>query len=192
MISLLNYLGCILVPEDAALNAMQNMINNFVKKNIIISDARLYLPPEHGGAGFFNIKNFLSAQQCSWLFRAKKLCIDNWLYDRHSLSPLFYPLLVRCSDINKNLNPILYGIVESFENFYFRFSEKGNNYLNSYVFENNLFLDPLTEGKIDRTFFGNNFYNNFINIIRPLRFRDCFGADGFKTLQEFRNLGLNE
>jgi hypothetical protein len=99
-------------------------------------------------------------------------------------------LLIRCSDINKNQNPILYGIVESYEYFYYRFSEKGSNYINSYVFENNLFLDPHTEAKIDRNFFGMNLYNNSVNIIRTLRFRDCFENGGFKTVQDFRNLGL--
>jgi hypothetical protein len=56
MISLLNYLGCVFQPDDNTLNNIQRVINHFVKKNLNISDTRLYLPQEHGGVGFFLYK----------------------------------------------------------------------------------------------------------------------------------------
>jgi hypothetical protein len=43
----LNYLGSVFGPE------IQSIINNFIRKNIRISDERIYLSPKRGGVGFF-------------------------------------------------------------------------------------------------------------------------------------------
>jgi hypothetical protein len=190
MISLLNYLGCVFEPDEATTERIQELINTFVRKNLKISECILYLPPENGGAGFFNIHEFLAAQRCTWLLRAKKMCIDNWRHDLHALSPLHNPLLLRSSDINKNINPILHGIVKAYENFYFRFSEKGKNYYHSYIFENKLFLDPVSGNWIDTNFFGNAFYDLHKDKIRSLKYADCHTELGFKTFQDFRADGL--
>jgi hypothetical protein len=53
LVSLLNYLGCVFRPTDDQLSRMQAVANNFVKKNIVVSNTRLYLPPEKGGDWFF-------------------------------------------------------------------------------------------------------------------------------------------
>jgi hypothetical protein len=118
------------------------------------------------------------------------MCIDNWRHDLHALSPLNNPLLIRSSDINKNINPILHGIAKAYENFYFRFSEKGKNYYHSYIFENKLFLDPVSGNWIDANFFGNVFYDLHKDKIRSLKYADCHTEMGFKTIQDFRFEGL--
>jgi hypothetical protein len=122
LLSQLNYLGSVFEPTAEQLELCQGLINNFIRKNLKISDCRIYLPPENGGVGFFNIQDFLDSQRCTWLFRAKKWCIDNWRHDLHTLSPNFDPLLLRSSDINRDLHPVLLGIVKAFERFYSFFS----------------------------------------------------------------------
>jgi hypothetical protein len=106
MISQINYLGCVFRPTDQQLNSIQEKLNSFVKKNLKISDDRLYLQAEEGGVGFFNLQSFLDAQRCTWLFRAKKQCIDNWRYDLHALAPRFDPLLIRKVDIDMYEHPM--------------------------------------------------------------------------------------
>jgi hypothetical protein len=123
---------------------------------------------------FFNIKDFLQAQMSTWIFRAKKLPIDNWHYDLCSLSPGNNPLLIRTSDVNKNSSPILYGLVLAYECFYNSFAATGNNYLFSYIFDNDVFRDTVSGNKIKKGFFSENFYNNNSFAIRSLKFNDCF------------------
>jgi hypothetical protein len=52
----LNYLGSVFVPTDEQLSSIQEVINNFILKNLRISEQRLYLSPEKGGLGFFNFR----------------------------------------------------------------------------------------------------------------------------------------
>jgi hypothetical protein len=179
------------VPKAEQLELCQNMINNFIRKNLKISDCRLYLPPENGGVGFFCIKDFLDAQRCTWLFRAKKLCNDNWRHDLHALAPNQDPLLIRSSDINKNVNPVLYGIVESYERFYCFFSGQGRNYRQSFIFENSIFKDPASGMCITKLFFGNNTYDRCKNVIRSLTYDACHNNLGFKTIANFSQEGLH-
>jgi hypothetical protein len=191
MMSQINYLGSILLPNEVQLNNMQAIINNFIRKNLQISDERLYLPVDCGGLGFFNIKNFLQAQMCTWILRAKKLPIDNWRYDLCRLAPCNNPLLIRTSDVNKNLSPMLYSFVQAYDSFYKSFASTGNNYLYSYIFDNDVFRDTLSGNTIKKCFFGENFYNNNINVIRSLKFIDCFFEGNFKEIENFRQSGLN-
>jgi hypothetical protein len=70
LISQLNYLGSVFVPDAITLQEIQSLINNFIRKNIRISDERIYLSPKLGGIGFFNINEFLGAQRATWLLKA--------------------------------------------------------------------------------------------------------------------------
>jgi hypothetical protein len=102
-VSLLNYLGCFLLPNETVLKTLQTLINNFIRKNLKISDARIERSIELGGTGFFNIKKFLMAQQCTWINRAFKLHIDNWRYDLRNNSPAGNILNIRKGDIDKKI-----------------------------------------------------------------------------------------
>jgi hypothetical protein len=51
MIPQVNYLGSFLKPGDRILGEIQNLIDTFIKKNLRISNSRLYLPVERGGGG---------------------------------------------------------------------------------------------------------------------------------------------
>jgi hypothetical protein len=139
---------------------------------------------------FFYIREFLIAQRCTWILRAKKNCIDNWRYDVHDISPNNNPLLIRSSDVNTARNPIIFGFAQAYEYFLEKFSGKGKSYQNGYLFENSFFQDPLAGGLININFFGREFYNNYMIPIRALKYSNCFNAIGFKTLNDFRTDGL--
>jgi hypothetical protein len=49
MIPQVNYLGSFLKPGDRILGEIQNLIDTFIKKNLRISNSRLYLPVKRGG-----------------------------------------------------------------------------------------------------------------------------------------------
>jgi hypothetical protein len=190
LISQINYLGSIFKPTDLQVQTMQLLINNFIKKNLKISDERMYSSPGIGGLGFFNISEFLSTQRCVWLFRAKKNCIDNWRFDLHQLAPNNDPLLIRSSDVCAARHPLLKNICLAYESFYQNFCKIDGNFRNAQIFENDTFIDPGTNQTLGRHFFGPAFYEQHKNNIRNLTYNNCFTANGYKTLLEFRQGGL--
>ena len=191
LISQLNYIGSFLPAPDDKLQAIQNCINNYVKKNIRISEDRIYLPAKLGGLGIFKVKTFLQAQHCSWIMRAFKFTIDNWRYDLAASSPTGNILLLRSRDINEFTNPILKGLVESYEDFYSCFSLINGNYKESFIFDNAAFTrGPADNGKLDPDFFGHDFYAQYVNTIRELTFNRCFVGRRVKTIGEFHEDGL--
>ena len=191
LISQLNYIGSFLPAPDGILQAIQNCINNFVKKNIRISEDRIYLPSKLGGLGVFKIKSFLQAQHCSWIMRAFKFTIDNWRYDLAASSPTGNILQLRSRDINESTNPILKGLVKSYEEFYSCFSSLNGNYKESYIFDNAAFTrGPGDDGKLDPDFFGRDFYARHVNTIRELTFNNCFVGRRVKSIGELHEDGL--
>ena len=85
LISQINYIGCFLPLDEVIIAETQVILDGFVKKNLKVSNGRLYLTPEQGGLGCINLKTFLQAQQCTWLKRAMSANIDNWRYDVKNL-----------------------------------------------------------------------------------------------------------
>jgi exonuclease III len=191
LVSQLNYLGSVFIPPSEILAEIQGIINSFIKKNLNISGDRIYFSACLGGLGFFNLSDFLEAQRCSWIFRAHKFPIDNWRYDLHSLAPNNNVLLLRASDVNENLHPVLHGIVKSYENFYYKFSSFESNAKNAFIFENKFFhrTEDVT-ATIDRNFFGQNLYANNVNFIRTLTYSDCFRDGHFLTVHEWQQAGF--
>ena len=123
--------------------------------------------------------------------RAFKLTIDNWRYDLAASSPTGNILQLRSMDINEVTNPILKGLVGSYENFYSCFSSINGNYKESFIFDNAAFTrGPTDNGKLDPEFFGHDFFAQFQNIIRELTFNSCFTDRRVKTVGEFHESGL--
>jgi hypothetical protein len=144
-----------------------------------------------GGLGFFKLDEFLAAQRCMWIFRAKKFCIDNWRYDLHKAAPGTDPLLLKKCDLSKDDNPILYGIVADYENFYNCYSNFGFNYKKALIFQNTNFVQTDNRARLlYAQFFGENFYRENKLKIRKLRFSDCFSGDSSKELAVWQEEGL--
>jgi hypothetical protein len=190
LISQLNYLGCVFCPNEVTLREIQNIVNNFLRNNLRISDERISLSPKKGGLGFFNLSDFLEAQRATWLLRANKNCIDNWRYDLHLLAPANNVLLIRTCDVDRNFNPILYNIVEAYVKFYNNFCRCGDNYNDAQVFMNSIFRDPENNSELGINFFGRDFYNLHKNTLRSLTYNNCFVNRIFRTRDQFAEIGL--
>jgi hypothetical protein len=103
------------------------------------------------------------------------------------MAPNNDPLLLRKCDINRDVNPILHGIVTAYSNFYSHFSGRGSNLKNAIIFDNQNFTDPGTGTPLSINFFGLKFYNQFRSNLRKLTYSDCMTNNNFKTLEEFAN-----
>jgi hypothetical protein len=132
----------------------------------------------------------LQAQQCTWLFKAKKFPIDNWRYDIHLLAPENDPLLIRPVDIPRNCYPTIFQFVTSYRSFLSNLGSLGNYFQKSQIFDNSLFRDTVSGRTIDINFFGLNFYNEHKICIRKLTFENCFILDRFKSIGKFSADGL--
>ena len=57
----LNYIGTILMPNDATIENLSEIMENFVTQGLNIAKKRLYTPASEGGLGLFDIKNFFNS-----------------------------------------------------------------------------------------------------------------------------------
>jgi hypothetical protein len=150
LLSLVNYLGCFLMPSPRVLNVLQTSMDCFSTGKLRVAKDRLYTKPEEGGLGLFKLDEFLSAQQSTWVIRAHKSARDNWRVNLSALS-YGYCLCASTASIKKNTNPILYGLATSYGKLRRAFDTLNENYLNATLFNNpiifrgrgdHLMLDP--------------------------------------------------
>ncbi len=91
--------------------------------------------------------------------------------------------------MDKNLTPVLYGIVESFEDFIGGFSKYNENFWESSLFENNAHMVSLRQKqRLTKTFFGEDFFA--ANKIKILNFKinDFYvNKDLLVRYENFRN-----
>jgi hypothetical protein len=87
--------------------------------------------------------------------------------------------LIRSSDIDAVVNPIIHQICTAYDKFYESFCKVDNNFREAYIFENGVFRDTATDSTLGRNFFGYEFYNRHKNNLRNLRFSACFNDLGY-------------
>jgi exonuclease III len=185
LISQLCYIGCFLPPPDDILEDIQRQLDTFAKGPLKVSNKRIYLAPNLGGLGCFNIKSFLISQTCSWLVRCFKLRIDNWRFDIVSSAPNNRLELLRRRDITRDSNPILYGFAEAYEKFYTNFTVHENNFKTAYVFDNQAFVRNRSDGSLlDPNFFGIECFRLNELKIRCLKLSDFFRNGRMLTMEE--------
>jgi hypothetical protein len=190
MLSQVGYLGCIISPSELQLTRMQKQMDNFCLGSMKVAKKRLYLPPCEGGLGLINLKNFITALQCTWVKRVTQHWGDTWRFD---LKAKCYgnPLIANEKTFSLAENPILFNICKSFGKFAEEFYGAEDNYKKAFIFRNPLFRRGRNDdGLLCERFFGNNFGE--LCKIAKLKFEDFFTPRGTKTLDELnREFDLN-
>ncbi len=187
----LNYLGCFLTPENDVLTRIQEIMDSFALKGQSISKDRRYLQPNQGGMGLFKLTDFLIAQKCSWVKRALTNQNDNWSLSLLASVPGGVLTNLRAYDIPREESIILHEIAWSYEYFYGCYSLLDNNYRKNSIFQNIAFCRSGADNRLfDVDFFGKNFYTGNKDKIRSLTFDDCFEHGNFKSINDFRQMGL--
>jgi hypothetical protein len=190
MLSQVGYLGCIISPSEPQLTRLQKLIDNFCVGTLKIAKTRLYLPTCEGGMGLINLKDFITALQCTWVKRVTQHWGDNWRFD---LKAKCYgnPLIANEKTFLPAENPILFNICKSFGTFAQEFYRVEDNYKKAFIFKNPLFRRGRNDdGLLCERFFGKN-YGELCKIAK-LKFEDFFTRRGTKTLDELnREYDLN-
>jgi hypothetical protein len=96
----------------------------------------MYRQVDEGGLGLFDLSDFISALQCSWIKRCVQSINDNWRY-RIALYGNGNPtLVVNDAIVRAGLGTVLNNIVDSFCKFKGKFSTIENNYLHMPIYCN--------------------------------------------------------
>jgi hypothetical protein len=152
---LINYVATVLTPKEEWLVEMQGFLNDFLRHGIKIRAEKVTKKVEEGGLGFFDLKEFISGLQCSWINRALRNLHDNW---SQTLSNVVGGILNLCKDDISNFGPVLSGIVINYINFCIQYGKNFSTFANVPVYEN-------TEFRIcrqDEDIFDTDFFETFL------------------------------
>ena len=78
LIPQINFIASILTPSDQFVTEISYKLEKFVTEGFNISREKLYSNVSAGGIGMFDLNNFISALQVSWMKRATVNTNDNW------------------------------------------------------------------------------------------------------------------
>ncbi len=97
---------------------------------------RIYKKVGEGGLGLFNLADFISALQCTWIKRCVQSINDNWKY-RLALYGNGNPtLVVNDGTVREELGTVLNNLIDSFCKFKGKYTTIDNNYLHMPIFCN--------------------------------------------------------
>jgi hypothetical protein len=184
------YLGSFIMPSKERLNEIQRTLDNFAKGSLNVARNKITLPTEHGGLGLFNVEEFLTAQQCVWVFRANFSTRDNW---RVRLRQLCNGNVLAAGPnlIDKEANPILYGLATAFGRLRTSHDTMNENFVHALVFNNPIFFRARGDKKIlNATYL--ELDEGSASKISNLTALQCFNVNGLKTRQELcQTTGIN-
>jgi len=153
MLSQINYLGSIVTPTAAQLEAIRFTIFSFVKGNMNISQQRVFNNVDTGGLGIPDPATFICAQQCAWVKKSRDSTYDLWRYDLRSLCNGRVERLI-ANNVGRQNHPIIFNIAGSWERFKSCFYQLNNNYRKMPLYNNDL----LTRNGRDNRLLDNNFW----------------------------------
>jgi len=179
LIPQINFIATVLTPDDNCLRLMSDQLENFVIKGLNIAKCRLYLAPEEGGLGLFNLKNFICALQTTWVKRAVQSINDNW---KVTLMELGEGDATNCNrnieqtDCGEGLRNILF----SYNIFKTAYSTSNGNYIFDTVFKNDRYGTGRHQAtKFDEEFFGPNIMFNSAREVEELTWNRMMVAGEF-------------
>jgi hypothetical protein len=163
LISQIGYIGCIISPTAEQLEMLQNLIDGYVTRGMVISKDRLYSQPKQGGLGLIDLNQYIMALQCSWIRRCYTVLNDSW---RWRIAEAFNFNFDNPQPVNPDpgLFPIENNILTSFSKFRTPFFGMNENFLQANIVNNPMFLreNPgrANAGRehVDQNFFGREFF----------------------------------
>ena len=168
----INFLSTIIMPTSDSITELETLMNNFVTQGMTIAKSRLYTSAKNGGLGLFDLRQFISALQSTWIKRAYQNCNDNWKFDLRQMCNGNI-LNINKTTETQNCGPLLGNIIKSFNLFQDKFTLTGKNFLKTIILGNEKFgYGRNMANKFTLDFFGNEIPNGQKNIIEKLTWGD--------------------
>ena len=183
MFSQISYLGCFIMPTDAQVSEIQNIIDKFVTGTLRVARDRIYMPVEGGGLGSFNVREFIISLQVGWVKKAQFSTRDNWSYDFKKLGD------GNCLSVTTNMvdpirHPILHSLAASMDVFKKKFFYKNDNFKKAHLVNNPIFQ----RGHDDNRLLDYAFFQQVplieVGKISRLRFENVHTGTGMRPLDE--------
>jgi hypothetical protein len=188
LISQIGYIGCIISPTKDQCNLLQNLIDGYVTKGIVIANDRLYDHPKMGGLGLINLEHYIAALQCSWIRRCFTVINDSW---RWRIADGFNFNFENPQGYNPDPDryPIEHNIIVSFTKFRSKFYECNENFLHAKVVNNPMFFRGIPgrlqePGIVDPAFFGLQFFERHKERLLEMKMNNLFVDGTMKNFQE--------
>jgi hypothetical protein len=190
--SQINYIGCFLPISKEYLSTYDQLITNFVKGTLNIARKRLYLMPEDGGLGLFELTDFLDAQKCAWIKRSISLD-EQWKVNLYvkNFGNVFNS---KARNLDSEELPILHNICSSFENVSNSFTKSHENFRNAYIFENNsITMNLETRQTLSRSIFTRDYFITNACALYKLKYCNFYDErDNIISMDDIRTTtGLN-
>ncbi len=184
------YLGSFIIPSKEQLNEIQRILDNFAKGSLNLARNKITLPPESGGLGLFNVEEFLTAQQCVWIFRANTSTRNNWRVRLRQLCN-GNVLAAGPSIIDKEANLILHGLASAYSKLRTAHDTMNENFVYALIFNNPLFFRARGDKNVLMASYLDLDEGSSSNISAVTALQ-CFNVNGLKTRQElFLSTGTN-
>jgi hypothetical protein len=169
---------------------MQKILDDFAIGSLNYGKKRITMPVEQGGLGIFDIEDFLSGQQASWVLKAKKSSRDNWRCNLRSMC--YGNVLCAGPELFSPVhNPILYGIAKSFACFRTHHDLLHSNFTKAFIINNHIFTrGPRDKGILTYSYL--ELDETAVCRISQLTACDFFNVNGLKTrLELILQYGIN-
>jgi hypothetical protein len=155
LLSQVTYFASILVPPDHVVERSNNAMETFVAGGLNIGKSKLYMPINEGGVGMLDLRDFITALQCSWIKRCHGYIIDNWRAQMTTIGNGSITNIVNDSHSRLVLGTVLQNILLSYERFKCSFTKVDNNYLKVPIYCNEAFgFGRGNTNRLDEFFFG--------------------------------------
>jgi hypothetical protein len=183
LLSQINFHASIIKLDEQRIEETQKIINNFILGKIRAGKGLICMPAESGGIGFINLQEFICSLQCSWIKRAFRSSIDTWRFTLNRITGSDVTV-ISPDMIDKDTNPITYGIVESFVKFKSEFYLRNENFLHSSIIGNPLLIDSLQRPvPVFNTVWTDENGLLHLNLLKDKKISDLLNIDGvIKTI----------
>jgi hypothetical protein len=188
LIPQINFIATVLTPDNVTLDFLSEQLENFVTKGLNIAKNRLYLPPDQGGVGLFDLKNFIAALQTSWIKRAVQSINDNW---KVTVKNLGNGDPVECNrHFEQNVLGIgLKNIISSYCKFKKAYSAFNGNFVFDCIYNNCIYGTGRNQAvKFDDNFFGQIIMANSGRQVIELTWKKMLSGGTFAPFVEFEFL----
>jgi len=190
MFSQIGYIGSIITPTKAQLKRLEQIIFDFVKGPLNISNDKVTKPLKEGGVGLFSVDNYVAALQASWIKRAAQSARDNWRYDVLKITE-GNPLTLHPKMVRRESNPIIFNLAESWQKFIANYYAIDENFWESYVFYNPFLQRGRNDSKmLDKQFFRQT-QNIEMSVIAKTKVCDIATPAGLNSIDEITEGGVN-
>jgi hypothetical protein len=160
-----------------------------------IAKKRMFLPPDGGGIGLFNLRDFLDAQKCAWIKRSKDL-MEPWKIVIY-ISNHGNLYNVKGNNVDMLEYPICHNICKSFERFTDMYIKHNENFREGYIFDSKCFtIDLESRVSLNRNHFDNIFFTENSSKLYKLRYDNFYDNHGnligLNEIRESTGLALSE